>query len=143
METSVPDIYAVEDAVQVKHFVTGQDAVISLAGPANKQGRIAADNICSGNSRYLGSQGSSVIKVFDLTAASTGFNETNAKRAGLGRGHCGSVPHEPCGLLPWGNLMTMNVVFEKKTYRLLGAQIVGYEGVDKRIDVLLPPSTPD
>lgn len=83
METSVPDIYAVEDAVQVKHFVTGQDAVISLAGPANKQGRIAADNICSGNSRYLGSQGSSVIKVFDLTAASTGFNETNAKRAGL------------------------------------------------------------
>ncbi|MGM9619748.1 MAG: FAD/NAD(P)-binding oxidoreductase, partial [Oscillospiraceae bacterium] len=77
METSDPDIYAVGDAVQVKHFVTGQDALISLAGPANKQGRVAADNICGGDSRYTGSQGSSVIKVFDMTAASTGVNETN------------------------------------------------------------------
>ena len=74
MEASVPDIYAVGDAVQVKHYVTGQDAVISLAGPANKQGRIAADNICGGDSRYQGSQGSSVIKVFGLTAAATGVN---------------------------------------------------------------------
>ena len=68
METSVPDIYAAGDAVQVKHYVTGNDALISLAGPANKQGRIIADNICGGDSRYLGSQGSSVIKVFDMTA---------------------------------------------------------------------------
>ena len=63
METSVPDIYAVGDAVQVKHFVTGEDTLIALAGPANKQGRIAADNICGGDSRYAGSQGSSVIQV--------------------------------------------------------------------------------
>ena len=83
METSVPDIYAVGDAVQVKHFVTGQDVLLSLAGPANKQGRIAADNICGGDSRYLGSQGSSVIKVFSMTAATTGVNETNARKAGL------------------------------------------------------------
>ena len=83
METSVPDIYAAGDAVQVKHYVTGDDALISLAGPANKQGRIIADNICGGDSRYLGSQGSSVIKVFDMTAATTGINETNAKKSGL------------------------------------------------------------
>ena len=73
METSVPDIYAVGDAVEVTHFVTGQKALISLAGPANKQGRIAADNICGGSSRFHGSQGSSVLKLFGLTAASTGI----------------------------------------------------------------------
>ena len=136
METSVPDIYAVGDAVQVKHYVTGQDAVISLAGPANKQGRIAADNICGGDSRYLGSQGSSVIKVFDLTAASTGVNETNAKKAGLDVDTVILSPMSHAGYYPGGKLMTMKVVFETGTYRLLGAQIVGYEGVDKRIDVL-------
>ena len=136
METSVPDIYAVGDAVQVKHFVTGQDAVISLAGPANKQGRIAADNICGGDSRYLGSQGSSVIKVFDLTAAATGVNETNAKKAGLAVDTVILSPMSHAGYYPGGKLMTMKLVFEQGTYRLLGAQIVGYEGVDKRIDVL-------
>ena len=104
--------------MQVRHYVTGKDALISLAGPANKQGRIAADNICGGDSRYAGSQGSSVIKVFNMTAAVTGINETNARKEGL------SV------------VMTMKVIFEKETYRLLGAQIVGSEGVDKRIDVL-------
>lgn len=136
METSVPDIYAAGDAVQVKHFVTGEDALISLAGPANKQGRIIADNICGGDSRYHGSQGSSVIKVFDLTAASTGINETHAKNAGL---HVDTVilsPMSHAGYYPGGKVMTMKVVFEKETYRLLGAQIVGYKGVDKRIDVL-------
>ena len=136
METSVPDIYAVGDAVQVKHSVTGQDAVISLAGPANKQGRIAADNICGGDSRYPGSQGSSVIKVFDLTAASTGVSETNAKKAGLDVDTVILSPMSHAGYYPGGKLMTMKLVFEQGTYRLLGAQIVGYEGVDKRIDVL-------
>ncbi len=136
METSIPDIYAVGDAVQVKHYVTGADAVISLAGPANKQGRIAADNICGGDSRYPGSQGSSVIKVFNLTAASTGINETNAKKAGLEADAVVLSPMSHAGYYPGGKLMTMKVVFEKGTCRLLGAQIVGYEGVDKRIDVL-------
>ena len=136
METSVPDIYAVGDAVQVKHFVTGQDALISLAGPANKQGRIAADNICGGDSHYTGSQGSSVIKVFDMTAATTGINETNAKKAGLSVDTVILSPMSHAGYYPGGKVMTMKVVFEKETYRLLGAQIVGYEGVDKRIDVL-------
>ena len=136
METSVPDIYAVGDAVQVKHFVTGQDVLLSLAGPANKQGRIAADNICGGDSHYTGSQGSSVIKVFDMTAATTGVNETNAKKAGLDVDTVILSPMSHAGYYPGGKVMTMKVVFEKETYRLLGAQIVGYEGVDKRIDVL-------
>ena len=136
METSVPDIYAAGDAVQVKHYVTGEDALISLAGPANKQGRIIADNICGGDSRYLGSQGSSVIKVFDITAATTGINETNAKKAGLDVDKVILSPMSHAGYYPGGKLMTMKVVFEKGTCRLLGAQIVGYEGVDKRIDVL-------
>ena len=136
METSAPDIYAVGDAVQVKHFVTGQDVLLSLAGPANKQGRIAADNICGGDSRYLGSQGSSVIKVFSMTAATTGVNETNARKAGLDVDTVILSPMSHAGYYPGGKVMTMKVVFEKETYRLLGAQIVGYEGVDKRIDVL-------
>ena len=136
METSAPDIYAVGDAVQVKHSVTGQDAVISLAGPANRQGRIAADNICGGDSRYLGSQGSSVLKIFDLTAAATGVNEANARKAGLDTDVVILSPMSHAGYYPGGKVMTMKVVFERGTYRLLGAQIVGYEGVDKRIDVL-------
>lgn len=136
METSVPDIYAAGDAVQVKHYVTGQDALISLAGPANKQGRIIADNICGGDSRYQGSQGSSVIKIFDMTAATTGINETNAKKAGLDTDKVILSPMSHAGYYPGGKVMTLKVVFEKETYRLLGAQIVGYEGVDKRIDVL-------
>ena len=136
METSVPDIYAAGDAVQVKHFVTGQEALISLAGPANKQGRIIADNICGGDSRYPGSQGSSVIKVFDMTAATTGMNETNARKAGLDVDTVILSPMSHAGYYPGGKVMTMKVVFEKETWRLVGAQIVGYEGVDKRIDVL-------
>ncbi len=136
METSVPGIYAVGDAVQVKHFVTRENALVSLAGPANKQGRIAADNICGGDSRFTGAQGSSVIKVFDMTAAATGINERTAKAAGI---NCDKVylsPASHAGYYPGGRVMTVKVLFEAGTYRLLGAQIVGYEGVDKRIDVL-------
>ena len=136
METSVPNIFAVGDAVQVKHFVSGEDSLISLAGPANKQGRIAADNICGKNSRYSGSQGSSIIKVFNMTAAVTGLNEKSAKKAGLSVDKVILSPMSHAGYYPGGKVMTMKVVFEKETYRLLGAQIVGYEGVDKRIDVL-------
>ncbi len=136
METSVPDIYAAGDAVQVKHYVTGQDTLISLAGPANKQGRIIADNICGGDSRYKGSQGSSIIKVFGITAAATGINETNARKAGLDVDTVILSPMSHAGYYPGGRVMTVKVVFEKETFRLLGAQIVGSEGVDKRIDVL-------
>ena len=136
METSLKDIYAVGDAVQVKHAVTGLDALISLAGPANKQGRIVADNVCGGDSRYKGSQGRSVIKVFDMTAATTGINVANAKKAGLDVEYVILSPMSHAGYYPGGKMMTLKVVFEKETYRLLGAQAVGYDGVDKRIDVL-------
>ena len=136
MQTSDPDIYAVGDAVQIKNRITGQDALISLAGPANKQARIAADHICGIERRYRGSQGSSVLKVFDLTAASTGINETAAKRAGIAADKVILSPMSHAGYYPGGKTMTMKVVFEKGSYRLLGAQIIGYDGVDKRIDVL-------
>jgi len=136
METSVPDIYAGGDAVQVKHRITNEDMLISLAGPANRQGRIIADNICGGDSRYPGSLGSSVVKVFNLTAATTGINETAAVNAGLNVDTVILSPMSHAGYYPGGAVMTMKVVFEKETYRLLGAQIIGYEGVDKRIDVL-------
>ena len=136
METSEPNIYAGGDAVQIKHFVTGEDTLISLAGPANKQGRIIADNICGGDSRYSGSQGSCVVKVFDMTAASTGLNETNAKKFGLDVDTVILSPMSHAGYYPGGKVMTVKVVFEKEAYRLIGAQIVGYDGVDKRIDVL-------
>lgn len=136
METSAPDIYAVGDAVEVRHFVTGSKALISLAGPANKQGRIAADNICGGNSVYQGSQGSSVIKIFDMTVATTGINERTAKDAGIGCDKVYLSPSNHASYYPGGTMMTMKVLFEKNTYKLLGAQIVGYEGADKRIDVI-------
>ena len=136
METSIPDIYAAGDAVQVKNYVTGDAALISLAGPANKQGRIIADNICGLDSRYQGSQGSSIIKVFDVTAALTGINERSARELGLDVETVILSPMSHAGYYPGGKVMTMKVVFEKGSYRLLGAQIVGYEGVDKRIDVL-------
>ena len=136
METSVPDIYAAGDAVQVRHAVTGQDALISLAGPANKQGRIIADNICGMDSRYTGSQGSSVVKVFSMTAAATGVNEKNARNAGFDPEAVILSPMSHAGYYPGGRLMTMKLIYDKPTLRVLGAQIVGYEGVDKRIDVL-------
>ena len=136
METSIPDVYAVGDAVQIKNFVTDTDTLISLAGPANKQGRVAADNICGGDSHYTGGQGSSVIKIFDMTAATTGINEKTAKSLGIATDKVILSPMSHAGYYPGGKIMTLKVLFEKDTYRLLGAQIVGFDGVDKRIDVL-------
>jgi len=136
MQTSDPDIYAVGDAVEVINGVTGEAAMISLAGPANKQGRIAADNICGRDSRYRASYGSSILKLFDMTAACTGVSESAARRAGIDADKVILSPMSHAGYYPGGRVMTMKVVFEKKTYRLLGAQIIGYDGVDKRIDVI-------
>ena len=136
METSISDIYAVGDAVQVKHTITGNNAVISLAGPANKQGRIAADNICGRNSRYKGSMGTSVIKLFDLTAASVGLTEKAAKDSGYDFESVILSPSSHAGYYPGATTMTMKVVFDKSSFQILGAQIVGYDGVDKRIDVI-------
>ena len=136
METSIPDIYAVGDAVLVKHLITGKEAVISLAGPANKQGRIAADNVCGRISRYKGSMGTSVIKLFDLTAASVGLTEKAAKDLGYDFESVILSPSSHAGYYPGATTMTMKVVFDKSSLKILGAQIVGYDGVDKRIDVI-------
>ena len=136
MQTSAPDVYAVGDAVQIKNFVTGKEGLISLAGPANKQGRIAADNVCGRDSRYTGGQGSSVIKIFDLTAACTGINERTAKSLGLDCDKVVLSPMSHAGYYPGGSVMTMKVLFERGTCRILGAQIIGRDGVDKRVDVI-------
>ena len=136
METSAADIYAVGDAVMVKHYVTGNDAVIALAGPANKQGRIAADNICGFESHYKGSMGSSVLKLFDMTVASTGITEKTAKEAGIIYDKVVLSPSSHAGYYPGAKVMTMKLIYAKEDLRILGAQIVGFDGVDKRIDVI-------
>ncbi len=136
METSIPDIYAVGDATQVKHFITDKDSVIALAGPANKQGRIVADNICGINSEYKGSQGSSVIKLFDMTVATTGINEQQSKASGIEYEKVILTQNSHAGYYPGATAMTVKLIFEKETYKILGAQIVGYDGIDKRIDVI-------
>lgn len=136
METSVKDIYAVGDVIQVKHVVTEENAVIALAGPANKQGRIVADNICGRDSHYQGSMGTSIIKIFDMTVAGTGLTERAAKLAGINYESIILSPSSHAGYYPGAKAMTMKVVFEKDTLKILGAQIIGSDGVDKRIDVI-------
>ena len=136
MLTSDENIYAVGDAVEITHRVSGNKALIALAGPANKQGRIAADNICGIKSKYEGSQGSSVIKLFDMTAAATGLNEKQIEAMGIEYEKVILSPLSHAGYYPGATVMTLKVLFDKKTLKILGAQAVGYDGVDKRIDVL-------
>lgn len=135
MQTNVENIYAVGDAVAINNFVSGQSGYIPLAGPANKQGRIAADNIAGINSKYRGTQGSSVIKVFDLTVASTGLNEKQAKQLGLDYEKSFTYSANHASYYPGAVNMSIKTIFEKGSGLILGAQIVGYEGSDKRCDV--------
>ena len=136
METSVANIYAVGDAVEVAHYVTGQKALISLAGPANKQGRIAADNIAGGDNQYKGTQGSSIIKLFDMTIAATGISERQAKDLGYDYEKVIISPSSHASYYPNGKIMTIKLIFDKQADQILGAQIVGFDGIDKRIDVI-------
>ncbi len=136
MRTSDPDIYAVGDAVQVANFATEQPALIALAGPANKQGRIAADNICGIPSTFRGSQGTSVMKVFDRTVASTGLTCKAARAAGLDCDYVLLSPANHATYYPGSCTMTLKMVYECGTGRVLGAQAIGGEGVEKRIDVV-------
>jgi CoA-disulfide reductase len=136
MLTSKEDIYAVGDAVEVTDFVTGQKAFIPLAGPANKQGRIAADNICGIKSEYKDTQGSAILKVFDMTVATTGINEKTAKALNLNYDKSFTYSGSHASYYPGAVNMSIKVIFEKETGKILGAQIVGYDGVDKRCDVL-------
>ncbi|MDC7300323.1 FAD-dependent oxidoreductase [Agathobacter ruminis] len=140
MRTNDPSIYAAGDVIEVEEFITKDRTMVPLAGPANKQGRIVADNLAGIDSRYAGTQGSSVAKVFDLTAAATGANEKSLNRNGLQRdrdyrtviltqnSHAGYYP----GALP----LVLKLIFSMDGSRIYGAQIVGRDGVDKRIDTL-------
>lgn len=136
METTDPDIYAVGDAVEITDFVSKNAAMIPLAGPANKQGRIAADNICGGDSRYTGTQGSAVLKIFDMTVATTGLNEKSASAAGIDYDKTYTFSASHASYYPGANNMSVKLLWEKGTLKLIGAQIVGFDGVDKRMDVL-------
>lgn len=136
METSQQDIYAVGDAVEIRSFVTGAPASIPLAGPANKQGRIAADQICGRSSVYNGAQGSSVIKVFGMTAAATGLNEKAAQAAGIAYDRVVTYSASHATYYPGATDMTVKTLYEPESGRILGAQIIGFDGVDKRIDVM-------
>ena len=136
MQTSAPDVYAVGDAVEVVDFVTGQPAFIPLAGPANKQGRIAADHICGLDSAYTGTQGSAVLKIFDMTVATTGLNEKTAAAAGIDYDKTYLYSGSHASYYPGATNMSIKALWDKQTLKLIGAQIVGFDGVDKRMDVL-------
>ena len=136
MQTNIPDIYAVGDAVEVKDFITKKPAFIPLAGPANKQGRIAADNIAGYESVYTGTQGSAVLKLFDMTVATTGLNEKAAMAAGIDYDKTYTYSASHATYYPGAAQMSVKALWDKKTLKIIGAQIVGFDGVDKRMDVL-------
>lgn len=136
MRTNIPDIYAVGDAVQVKDFVSDLAAFIPLAGPANKQGRIAADNIAGIPSKYKGTQGSAVLKLFDMTIATTGLNEKSAAAAGIDYDKTYIYSASHASYYPGAENMSIKAIWDKNSQKLLGAQIVGFGGVDKRMDIL-------
>ncbi len=136
MQTSDPDVYAVGDAVEITDFVTKAKGFIPLAGPANKQGRIAADHISGIDSVYEGTQGTSILKCFDLTVACTGINEKTAQKAGIDYEKSYTYSTSHASYYPGAVNMSVKLLFEKKTGKVLGVQIVGYDGVDKRCDVI-------
>ncbi len=136
MRTSDPDIYAVGDAVEVHDYLTGKKIITALAGPANKQGRIAADNVMSRASVFCGTLGTAIVKIFDLTVAQTGLNEKMAEKWGVGYlvSHTHSGSH--AGYYPGGETISIKLLFSPHDGRILGAQMAGKDGVDKRIDVI-------
>ncbi|MBR3593025.1 MAG: CoA-disulfide reductase [Clostridia bacterium] len=136
MQTNMPNIYAVGDAVEVEDFITKKPAFIPLAGPANKQGRIAADNIAGYESVYTGTQGSAVLKLFDMTVATTGLNEKSATAAGIDYDKTYTYLASHATYYPGAAQMSIKALWDKRTLKIIGAQIVGFDGVDKRMDVL-------
>ncbi|HZJ78640.1 MAG TPA: FAD-dependent oxidoreductase [Clostridia bacterium] len=135
MKTSAEDVFAVGDAIEITNPITNQKGYVPLAGPANKQGRIVADNICGIDSAYPGTQGSAIIKVFDLTVASTGINEKTAKKLGLSYDKSFTYSANHATYYPGAVNMSVKTIFEPRSGKILGAQIVGYDGVDKRCDI--------
>lgn len=135
MRTNLKDVYAVGDAIEVVDFITGAKTAVPLAGPANKQGRIAADNIAGLNSLYKGTQGTSILKIFSLTAAGTGANERTLQKANLPYRVVHVHPTAHASYYPAALQLTLKLIFDDQG-RVLGAQGIGYDGVDKRIDVI-------
>ncbi len=136
MKTSDPDIYAVGDAIEVVDLINKNPALIPLAGPANKQGRIAANNIAGRVDLYSGTLGTAIVKVFDLTVASVGNNEKTLKKYGLKYEKVYTHSPSHAGYYPNAIPMSIKLIFEPEKGKILGAQVVGYDGVDKRIDVI-------
>lgn len=135
MLTSDPDIYAVGDAVEVVHFMSKKPSVIPLAGPANKQGRIAADHICGVSSQYSGTQGSSVMKLFDRTVALSGITEEYAKANGIVYDKAVIYSFSHATYYPGATGMVIKTLFHPESGKILGVQLVGHDGVDKRCDI--------
>lgn len=135
LQTSIENIYAVGDAIEVKDLINGNQTAIPLAGPANKQGRIAADNIAGLKSTYKGSQGTSILKVFDLTCASTGNNERTLQKLGIDYKVIYIHPQSHASYYPGATPLALKLIFNDEG-KILGAQGIGYDGVDKRIDVI-------
>ena len=136
MRTSDPDILAAGDAVETPHFLTGEPMLSMLAGPANREGRIAADTIAGRDSAYRGTQGTAIVKVFEMTAGGTGMTERELRAAGIDyrkvyTNHNGHAAYYP-GTAP----LFLKVLFAPADGKLLGGQVLGWDGVDKRIDVL-------
>jgi NADPH-dependent 2,4-dienoyl-CoA reductase/sulfur reductase-like enzyme/peroxiredoxin family protein/rhodanese-related sulfurtransferase/TusA-related sulfurtransferase len=136
MRTSDPQIYAVGDAVEVTHLVGAAKALIPLAGPANRQGRIAGDNALGRESLYSGSQGTAICKVFDLAIGMTGLSEKSLKQAGAPHEKVYVHPSSHAGYYPGATQISLKLLFEPESGRILGAQAVGAESIDKRIDVI-------
>ena len=136
LKTSHPDIYAVGDAIEVVDYINGNPTLIPLAGPANKQGRIAANNICGITEEYEGTQGTSILKVFDMTVATTGNNEKLLKRFNIPYEKSFTHSASHAGYYPEALPLSIKLIFSPDNGKILGAQIVGYDGVDKRIDVI-------
>jgi NADPH-dependent 2,4-dienoyl-CoA reductase/sulfur reductase-like enzyme/rhodanese-related sulfurtransferase len=136
LQTSDPNIYAVGDAIEVRDAVTGAWSLIPLAGPANRQGRIAADNIFGRPSRYEGTWGSAILRLFKLSAGCTGANEKSLRQAGIPFQALHLHPGSHAGYYPGAEPIAMKILFAPDTGKLLGAQAVGQDGVDKRIDVI-------
>lgn len=136
LQTSDPDIYAVGDAIEVKDFVSGDPTQVPLAGPANRQGRIAADNVFGRKAKFRGTQGTAIVGVFDRTAAMTGSSEKTLRRTNRPFRKIYVHPTHHAGYYPGADSMTLKLLFDPTTGLVLGAQAVGGAGVDKRIDVL-------
>lgn len=136
MRTSDLSIYAVGDAVEVTDFVTGRKVFVPLASPANKQGHIAADNISGLDSVYGGTQGTAILKAFDMTVAVTGSSEKTLKEAGIDYEKSFTFSASNASYYPGATFMTIKLLFDKNTNLILGAQITGYQGVDKRCDII-------